>query len=303
VGALSLGEKSYALEILRTTAGLEETLASSNLVGMSAGTGAKSIITKGGVIMGAKKAVALVSITLVLGMVTILLLGGDKDQAHNLAEDYVFDYSKFTNQLPPLPEGWVFQATPNGQSNIGYSVVAGNPYRATGMPLNGAVANGWSAKSMIMHPDLRRNKLRYDFVMSGPSAVWGSLYGEVLQSELQRLYKLRVFWEKIPVRSLVVTAPNGVPDEFVPSTAMGGSVSAGILKTEFRRTSMKSFFNNVEGNRDLPVFNETGLEGAYDLDAPRGFYKDRYLEKLGFQLKYEVREVDVLIVVPEELVE
>ena len=70
------------------------------------------------------------------------------------------------------------------------------------------------------------------------------------------------------------------------------------MGTEFKGTSISSFVDNVALNRQMPVINETGITGIYDLRAPRKYWEDDALKGLGFALSYAERETEVLFVTP-----
>ena len=125
------------------------------------------------------------------------------------------------------------------------------------------------------------------------------------QIEMQRLFGFRAVMEKRTIPCLVLTSPGGTPPAFRPAGGTIG-ISGGETVWQFKGCDMELFARNVAGNRRMPVFDETGIEGRFDFEMPshpmneQDTWSDEAIDRLGLKVKHEEREADVLFVMPAD---
>ncbi len=262
-----------------------------------------SIGAKGAVIMGTGKLVGIVTgVVLVVG---VGIYGFERVNAVRTmpadgrsAPTALTPPVSIEQALPPLPPGWDLRLSPSRGENASISSGQGT-FMATGLDIHAAIGNAWQSTPVkVIDPAVAARVERLDVALRGPANTSHEEFKRVLQVEVQRAYELRGVVEKRTVPSLILKAPNGVSAKFVRSNGGTGSVRGGLMGTEFKGTSISSFVDNVALNRQMPVINETGITGIYDLRAPRKYWEDDALKGLGFALSYAERETEVLFVTP-----
>lgn len=198
-------------------------------------------------------------------------------------------------QLAPLPPGWKVEAKPSGNGDRKFDD-DGRNFHWTHMAITDAFQQ-WNAPARVVDPKLLAEMPYLDFRLEPPDTASWEERKTVMQTELQRAFGFRASLEKRMVRSIVLKAPNGVPPAFRVSKGTSGDVEFRNGSTEFTALPFDAFVRNIAIQRQMPAYDETGIQGRFDFTVPDDYALDEELEKLGFQVTYEDREADVLYAV------
>ncbi|MBX7245963.1 MAG: TIGR03435 family protein [Candidatus Sumerlaeaceae bacterium] len=206
--------------------------------------------------------------------------------------------------LPALPSGWKLEVTPHKPRTVIEALSKKGAYDFRGIDMANAL-NYWGTVARVIDPAFKPNENRYDVKLTGPAGVTDDDMNAVMRTEMQRLFGFRATMEKRKTACLVLRAPTGKPTDFKPSAGNSSLVRSQDGVIQMRNTTMKGFVRNMSLNRQIPIFDETGLDGKYDVDLPmpggnyREAYSDASMAKLGFQVVQEERESEVLFVSPD----
>lgn len=272
----------------------------STLITMATTTG------KGAVAMGQGKLIGgIIAATVIAGTAGMLAVKNNdqpsQTAAASTAGSTVTQPTGARDPLPPLPSGWklsVSPSKPHGQMRMSSGM---GTYDYVGLNITNAL-NCFGADAREVDPAVAGKTETYDMKLTAPAGTNQEDAYKVLQVEMQRLFGFRATLERRKVPSLVLRCPAGTPPAFKP--AAGEHSSRGGETIKLRGIGMAGFAKTMAMNRKVPVFDETGLKGEYDMDIPNGSpgnsygWTDESIEKLGLQVMREDREANVLMVVP-----
>ena len=172
------------------------------------------------------------------------------------------------------------------------------------------------------------DRRKYDFELVLPRATDRAAMREIMQRGAEEYFKIRVMHENRACEVYVVTATDQTPPKYADSGNLGfaSSMSGGTYSRvvpfaddaeEFPEfppqgidsiesifaagATLDDFCQMLERGTDLPVINETGLAGRFDLKVTGGvnFAQDftaRMHEQLGLKVTRSQREVEMIVV-------
>lgn len=196
-----------------------------------------------------------------------------------------------------LPAGWALSAqdTQNAQSNIRDSETM---FIGEGIELAAAISHAWEVSPGRIQTSIDLMNPRKDFRLAAPAGTSRALFQQVLRNEIQKAWNVRVHSEMQSRDVLLLTAPNGRPAAFVPTSGNGPGMqqgkSSGISVTN---RDLGSLVKMLELENWTPVVDETGLTGRYNYQW-RGRATDALTQQLGLALEPARRDVSIVVVQP-----
>jgi uncharacterized protein (TIGR03435 family) len=248
----------------------------------------------------AKSAVVIGAVVLLTGGITTLVV--DKVVYKNSWADNPKYWETDSRVLGKVPAG-VFIFRPTRFTNGGGGVWAGDRMVAKNYSVGDLVDNtyGFSQVRTVFPPDMPREHFDVMSTMTGGSTT-------LVKNKLQKRFRLTAHPETrdTDVQLLKVQNPN--PPGLKPhvgndrnSSSMGGK---GIIKIQNQQLS-RFVGGTIESRAGVPVLDETGLTGHYDLQlqwqrGPGESDKDAFVravrEQLGLELVPATRPIEMLVV-------
>jgi uncharacterized protein (TIGR03435 family) len=142
---------------------------------------------------------------------------------------------------------------------------------------------------------------KYDFIANLPQNSH-----EALQQELKKKFGLNASIQSRETDVLRLTVKNAAADGLRPSTSQNGSASSGSGKFSCADQPLSSLIPTLEDRLKVPVVDETGLTGRFDIDLSwdetdsqresSESLKQALLEELGLELTPVKQPMDMLVV-------
>ena len=203
--------------------------------------------------------------------------------------------------LGKVPAG-VFIFRPTRFANGGGGVWAGERMSVKNFSVADLVddAYGFSYPRTVFPPDMPRE--HFDVMSTMPSNS-----RTLLKNELQKRFQLTAHTETRATDVLLLKVQTPDPPGLKPHGSNDGNTSwiGGNGKITIRNEELGGFFGNIESRVGVPVLDETGLKGRYDLQlqwqrGPGESDKDVFLravrEQLGLELVPATRPIKMLVV-------
>jgi uncharacterized protein (TIGR03435 family) len=259
-------------------------------------------------IKGALKIMALTKAktAIVIGAAVLLTAGTttlvvDKVVYKNAWADNPKFWATDSGVLDKNPAGvFIFRST--RFPNTGGGVWSGDRMSVKNESVNDLVDNayGFSSPRTVFPPDMPRARFDVMSTMPGGSAA-------LLKNELQKRFHLTAHAETRDTEVLVLRVQNPNPPGLKPHTGNNGGSSwmGGNGKITIQNQQLSGFFNSIESRAGVPVLNETGLTGRYDLQlqwqrGPGESDKDAFVravrEQLGLELVPTNAPIEMLVV-------
>jgi len=248
----------------------------------------------------AKSAVVIGAAVLLTGGITTLVV--DKVVYKNSWADNPKYWETDSRVLGKVPAG-VFIFRPTRFTNGGGGVWAGDRMVAKNYSVGDLVDNtyGFSQVRTVFPPDMPREHFDVMSTMTGGSTT-------LVKNELQKRFRLTAHPETRDTDVLLLKVQNPNPPGLKPhvgndgnSSSMGGN---GIIKIQNQQLS--GFVGGtIESRVGVPVLDETGLTGHYDLQlqwksGPGESDKDAFVravrDQLGLELVPATRPIKMLVV-------
>jgi len=242
--------------------------------------------------------VAGVAVLLTAGTTTLVV---EKVVHKNSWADDPKSWETDSRVLDKLPAG-AFIFRPTRFANGGGGVWAGERMSVRNYAISDLIDNayGFSSVRTLFPPNMPRGHFDVMSTMAGG-------YATLLKNELQKRFHLTARAETRDAGVLLLKVQNPNPPGLKPhggsdrnSSWMGGNGEITIQNQELR-----GFFGTIESRVGVPVLDETGLTGRYDLHlqwkpGPGESDKDAFVrvlrEQLGLQLVPATRPIEMLVV-------
>ena len=203
--------------------------------------------------------------------------------------------------LSQLPPG-VFIFRPTRFPNTGGGAWMDNRMLAMNFSVNDLIGNayGMGYTRTLFPPDLPQE--RFDVM----STVAGGA-GELLKSELKKRFGVTAHRETREADVLFLKVADSNPPDLKRHQGDNGNSSwiGGNQEVKIINQDLSGFFSNLESVLGVPVINQTGLSGNYDLqlkwqpnpgETVKDAYKRALLEQLGLELVPAKMPIDTLVV-------
>ena len=161
-------------------------------------------------------------------------------------------------------------------------------------------AYGFSYVRTVLPPDMPREHFDVMSTVPGGSAT-------PLKNELQKRFHLTAHAETRDTGVLLLKVQNSNLPGLKPHLGNDGNSSSmagnGIIKSQ--NQGLSGFFGTIESRVGVPVLDETGLTGNYDLqlqwkrgpgESDKGAFVRAVREQLGLELVPATRPIEMLIV-------
>jgi len=248
----------------------------------------------------AKTAVVIGAAVLLTAGTTTLVV--DKVVYKNAWADNPKVWATDSRVLDKNPAG-VFIFRPTRFPNTGGGVWSGDRMVAKNYSVRDLVDNayGYSQVRTVFPPDMPREHFDVMSTMTGGSEM-------LVKNELKKRFRLTAYPETRDADVLLLKVQNPNPSGLKPHIGDNGnssSMSSGNGKIAIQNQQLSSFLGNLESRAGVPVLDETGLPGRYDLQlqwksAPGESDKDAFLravrEQLGLELVPTNRPIEMLVV-------
>ena len=138
---------------------------------------------------------------------------------------------------------------------------------------------------------------KYDFISNFPQNSH-----EALQQELKRKFGLTASHQPRETDVLRLTVKKAGADGLRPGTSQGGSTESGAGRFSCVNQPLSSLISTLENHLALPIVDETGLTGAFDIDLTWDqtdsleAIHQALLEELGLELTPARKSIDMLVV-------
>jgi uncharacterized protein (TIGR03435 family) len=153
--------------------------------------------------------------------------------------------------------------------------------------------------SIAFEPDAP--EASYDLIVSFPEEFDEAVGRQLIGHAIEASFGLRARTETRDVDAYVVSAPSGPAEGFVENTFEAGyMLRSGSGELTALHTEMESLVSIIEGQTNVPVIDETGLDGFYDFNLswdaahPESII-EALSDQLGFTVKREKRPIEVLL--------
>jgi uncharacterized protein (TIGR03435 family) len=197
-----------------------------------------------------------------------------------------------------LPAGTV-SIKPSTTSQISASQGMGE-WTATHMNLQNAISNAFEQYGLasIIYEGVDPHSGAFDIVIKAPTGHPEQLT-EMAQREIPKAYGVKTTPKERDMDVLVLRAPNG--DRMLKPGTANGSSSVDGKAAKFTGVRMDGVTETIGANLGIPVIDETGLTGRYDITLKTDLHSRESVvkavqEQLGLELTPDRRKMKVLVV-------